>query len=51
VLLEHNKEAVLAQWNDIMPALLDALTSTSDAVVKQARRCCLDRNATCTSSC
>lgn len=37
MLLEHNKEAVLAQWSDIMPALLDALTSASDAVVKQAR--------------
>lgn len=37
VLLQHNKEEVLRQWNDIMPALLDALTASSDAVVKQAR--------------
>jgi hypothetical protein len=37
VLLEHNKAEVLQQWPDIMPALLDALTSPSDAVVKQVR--------------
>ena len=37
VLLEHNKAAMLQQWHDIMPALLDALTSSSDGVVKQAR--------------
>jgi hypothetical protein len=36
-LLEHNKAEVLARWHDIMPALLDALTSTSDGVVKQVR--------------
>jgi hypothetical protein len=35
VLLEHNKAEVLQQWHDIMPALLDALTSSSDGVVKQ----------------
>lgn len=37
VLLEHNKAEVLQQWHDIMPALLDALTSQSDGVVNQAR--------------
>eukprot|EP00892_Ulva_mutabilis_P010670 jgi/Ulvmu1/7976/UM004_0209.1 len=36
VLLEHNKAEVLQQWHDIMPALLDALTATSDGVVNQA---------------
>jgi hypothetical protein len=35
VLLEHNKAEVLQQWHDIMPALLDALTSQSDGVVNQ----------------
>lgn len=38
VLLEHNKAEVLQQWHDIMPALLDALTATSDGVVNQVRR-------------
>lgn len=37
VLLEHNKAEVLQQWHDIMPALLDALTATSDGVVNQVR--------------
>lgn len=37
VLLEHNKAEVLQQWADIMPALLDALTSQSDGVVNQVR--------------
>ena len=35
VLLQHNKDEVLRQWDDIMPALLDALSASSDAVVKQ----------------